>query len=203
MKKNRGRPPNEQTMARRKAETVLSQVSVKMTAKERRETETMIRNGEKIEQLLRSPFKGCRNLSHKLRDQLSSESLDEGMTESEWSRITSEFKTVLEKTKKAREDGGRIVHERVVEAATLLCQKNNVLIKKIRPRGRFSLRQVAALIRTHWNKLPNELRQAGEECLTARGVQGFGWSPDHIPSIRTIERYVKLGLPLHFVRQTS
>jgi hypothetical protein len=194
MKRNKGRPPKEATIARRQAAAALNQVSVMMTPQERVEAETMVRNGARIEQLQRSPFKCYRNLSHDLRDELAIASSDEGMTESEWSRITSEFNNVLGEIKKAREEGGRIVQQQAVTAATLLCEQNHVLIKKIRPLGRFSLSQIANLIRTHWDSLPKELRQAGEDSLTRRGIQGFGWGADRVPSVRTIERYVKSGL---------
>ncbi len=78
---------------------------------------------------------------------------------------------------------------------TELCQKNRILLERVRPFGPLSLTSAAKIIQSQWTCIPPESRVPGEEKLDRRGVAWTGEDATKIPGIRTIVRAIEKASP--------
>ena len=104
-----------------------------------------------------------------------------------------------------RQTGSNVTKENAAKIAKELCEKNKILLERMKPFGNLSKSETAKRIKAQWKDIPVESRQPGEENLVCRGVDDFGSENGKIPSVRTIERYIDMGSPFtqQRVRQGS
>jgi hypothetical protein len=119
---------------------------------------------------------------------------------------------ILERDSKLRQDaisnrhkGGDERKQIANSRAKLLCEKNRILLEKMKPLGRLSKNRVATIIQDQWNDIPLGNRLPGEEGMDRRGIEDLGINAGKIPSVKTIERYIDFGsfFSQHGVRQSS
>jgi len=202
-KKGRGRPPSQETLEKLRMEELLKNKPDYLSNVKNGWQDAMLRSMEDSEREVLRNFESYPTIPRSHIFEMASLG-DESMVGHE--------DLILERDNKLRQDAVRNRHKGGDESkqiannrAKLLCEKNRILLEKMKPLGRLSKNRVATIIHDQWNDMPFGNRQPGEESMERRGVEDLGINAGKIPSVKTIERYIDFGSPFsqHRVRQSS
>ncbi len=188
MKKSRGRPPRQETLVRRHVLTVLSGT---ITQDEKLIQDNMLCNMAKTEKEIISHYKSYPTIAQSYIFAIASIG-DESLQGYELSIIERD-KRLMNQVQNYHQKGSQETQLNSQKTAQELCEKNSILLSRMKPAGKLSKNRVASIIESQWKCVPPELRKDGEEDLDRRGVDVSGSDRKKIPSIRTIERYIDLG----------
>jgi hypothetical protein len=203
LKKGRGRPPSQETLEKRQVYELLKTIPKHITQEEKDSQDVMLRNLEDAENEVLSEYESYPTIPQSHIYEMASLG-DESMVGHE--------DLILERDIKLRQDaisnrhkGGDESKQIANNRAKLICEKNRILLEKMKPLGHLSKNHVATIIYDQWDRMPLGNRQPGEENMDRRGVEDLGMNASKIPSIRTIERYIDCGSPFseYRVRQSS
>jgi hypothetical protein len=193
MKKGRGRPPNQETIERRRIEEMFKNPPQYINQADVSELHTIIKSLDEAERQMLGDYKSYPTISHSHIFEMASIG-DESLQGYDLPIIARDV-SLKNDIQVDRQKGSIETKENAKKIAIELCKKNKILLERMKPFGKLSKNQVALKIQTQWNHIPSELLQAGEEGLDRRGVEGFGSDNEKIPSLRTIERYIGIGSP--------
>jgi hypothetical protein len=191
LKKGRGRPLSQETLEKRRVDELLKNINKPISLEEIAWRDSMLSSLEEAESELLSDYKSNPTIPRSHIFELASLG-DESMLGYE--------DLILERDNKLRQavisnrhKGGDEYHQNTKSRAKLLCEKNRILLGKMKPNGHLSKNKVATKIHEEWDRIPSGNRQLGEEGMDRRGVEDLGINASKVPSVRTIERYIDLG----------
>jgi hypothetical protein len=187
MKKGRGRPPSQETLVRRQVIDVLSGT---ISKEEKLDQERMLCNMAKTEKEILSHYKSYPTIAKSHIFEMASIG-DESLQGYEFS-IIEQYKGLMNQIQSNRKEGSIENKINSQQTAKKLCEKNRILLSRMRPYGNLSKNHIAKKIHSQWDCIPPELRKEGEEDLLHRGVDVSRSDSKKILSIRTIERYIDL-----------
>jgi hypothetical protein len=194
MKKGRGRPPNQETLERRRIEEMFKNQPQYFNQADLDDQDAMLKNMDETKAKILSDYKSYPTVPHIHIFEMASIG-DESLHGYE-SLIIQNNERLMDDIQIDRHTGSMETKENAHKNAIKLCKQNKILLSRMKPSGNLSKNQVATIIKSQWNHIPPEQRKDGEEDLDRRGVEGFGLDSKKIPSIRTIERHIDLGFPL-------
>jgi predicted HTH domain antitoxin len=203
MKKGRGRPPNQETIERRRIEEMFKNPPHYFNQADLDDQDAMLKNMDETKVIILSDYKSYPTVPHSHIFEMASIG-DESLHGYE-SLIIKNNERLMDDIHIDRQTGSIATKENAHKIAIKLYEENKILLERMQPFGKLSKNQVATIIKSQWNHIPPEQRKEGEEDLDRRGVEGFGLDSKKIPSIRTIERHISLGSPFtqQKVRQSS
>jgi len=191
MRKGRGRPPSQETLARRHVLTVLSGT---ITQDEKLIQDNMLCNLAKAEKEILSHYKSYPTIAKSHIFEMHS--LDHESMIGHEKSIIQKDKAFINAAKVARRLGGRHHHQTREIISKSLIENNKILLSKMKPFGRLSKHFVAKKIHSEWTYISPKNKLQGEENLKSRGVKGFGLDSNKKLCVKTIERYIDIGVLL-------
>jgi hypothetical protein len=203
LKKGRGRPPSRETLEKQRVDELLKNIPKHLTQEDRDSLDAILSSMEDAERKLLSDYEAYPTVPRSHIFEMASVG-DESMIGYEHLILEQENK-LIQQAIRNRHKGGAEYHQNTNIRATQLCEKNRILLEKMKPLGHLSKNRVATIIHEQWDRMPLGNRQPGEEFMDRRGLEDSGKNASKIPSIRTIERYIDCGSPFrqHRVRQSS
>ncbi len=197
MRKGRGRPPNQKTIEMHRIEEMFKNSPKHSKKAKLDEQNAMLKNMDEIKLKILSDYKSYPTVPHSHIYEMASIG-DESLNGYE-SLIIQRDERLMADIRINRQTGSQETQSNSLKTAKTLCEKNRILLSRMKPSGNLSKNQVATKIKSQWDHIPPEQRKEGEEDLVNRGVEGFGVDSKKIPSVRTIERHIDSGFP--FLKQ--
>ena len=192
MNKRRGRPKSSATLEAERVEKMLMERPghiTPMSDEQKEKVEIWIQSAETA----RLDVIRFHNNSQTTPDShaYEMESLsDEFMTQEQTQKVLQRDATYRENAEKYRELGGYATKNDAAKRAAELCQKNRILLERMKPYGPLSASDVSKRIINEWLEIPPGTRLPGEtQSLRARGVGGPA------PNERTVRNYIKIASP--------
>jgi hypothetical protein len=203
MKKGRGRPPSQETIEMRRIEEMFKNQPEHIKQADLTHQDGMLKNLDETEAKILSDYKSYPTVPHSHIFEMASVG-DESLQGYDL-LIIERDDSLKNDIQIDRQTGSNVTKENAAKIAKELCEKNKILLERMKPFGNLSKSETAKRIKAQWKDIPVESRQPGEENLACRGVDDFGSEPGKIPSVRTIERYIDIGSPFtqQRVRQGS
>jgi hypothetical protein len=207
VKRRRGRLPKPDTVESRESERRMEQIrsSAPTFAQQqlRNELASWLTSLDLAEKAILSDYSGYPNIPRDHIFEMASLG-DEALSGHE-EKVQKKGAACLQNADKFRRSGGDARKDIAAARDTELCQKNRVLLERVKPLGPLTTTSAAKKILAQWNHIPPESRAPGEEKLERRGVPEKGQDGGKIPNIRTIVRAIQRGSPFpqHRKRQTS
>lgn len=202
-KKSQGRPPKPETLERQEIERLLANVPAHVAQhKNTGELNRLLEGLEQAKKEILSGYKGNWSVPH--THVFDMESLGDVTDHERKEEILQKDVVLRKRAATNRSKGGDKYRKNASDYAKELCNRNRVFLGKVSPQGTLSVKQAASRIQRYWDDLPVGARLPGEEELERCGIR-WGHGKEKIPSVKTIERYIKQASPFgeHRVRQSS
>lgn len=207
MKKGRGRPPKPETLERRELESRMEQFFSSAPSRIKQQNSDhlfeWLAGMDRAKDEILHDYLGYRNFTHAHIFNMAS--LGHELLSGHEHVILEEDSRLHQDAGGYRDTGGKVREKDATANAVALCQKNRILLERVKPLGPLSPTSAAKIIRSQWSHIPPESRTPAEKGLDCRGVVWAGKKDGHVPSIKTIVRAIEKESPFlqHRKRQSS